>query len=75
MTTKTPIKVIKRDERDRQEKIAAESQPQLTAQQTAREMVANVSNWVSEFQQKRRTDTSQAIKHLFADTTAQPTEA
>lgn len=75
MTTKTPIKVIKRDERDRQEKAAAESQPQLTAQQTAREMVANVSNWVSEFQQKRRTETSQAIKQLLKDTTAQPNEA
>lgn len=75
MTTKAPIKVIKRDERDRQEKAAAENQPQLTAQQTAREMVANVSNWVSEFQQKRRTETSQAIKQLLKDTTAQPTEA
>lgn len=75
MTTKTPIKVIKRDERQRQDKAATQVEPKLTAQQTAREMVANVSSWVSEFQQKRRTETTQAIKHLFADTNPQPNEA
>jgi len=75
MTTKTPIKVIKRDERNRQEAIAEQSVPKLAKQQAAREMVANVGNWVSEFQQKSRAETSQAIKHLFADTSAQPNEA
>jgi len=75
MTTKAPIKVIKRDERTRQEANADQTAPTVTTQQAAREMVANVSTWVSEFQQKRRTETSEAIKHLFADTTAQPTEA
>ncbi|MGI8656599.1 MAG: hypothetical protein ACR2LC_15450 [Pyrinomonadaceae bacterium] len=76
MTTKAPIKVIKRDERTRQEALAEQqTAPKATTQQAAREMVANVSTWVSEFQQKRRTETSQAIKQLFADTNAQPTEA
>lgn len=75
MTTKAPIKVIKRDERNRQEANANQTAPTATTQQAAREMVANVSTWVSEFQQKRRAETSQAIKHLFADTNAHPTEA
>ncbi len=75
MTTKAPIKVIKRDERNRQEANAEQIAPTVTTQQAAREMVANVGTWVTEFQQKRRAETSQAIKHLFADTNAQPNEA
>jgi len=38
-------------------------------------MVATVSNWVTEFQQKRRNETTQAIKTLFPETTPQPSEA
>lgn len=72
MKTKTPIKVIKRDERGheraRQEEPAVEKK---TAKETARDMVATVSEWVSEFQQKRRTETKQAIKTLFPGTTPQ----
>jgi hypothetical protein len=68
MTKKTPIKVIKRDERNRQEKSAERSKTtRETAQDTARDMVANVTNWVNEFQQKRRAETSQALKTLFPD--------
>ncbi len=75
MTKKAPIKVIKRDERNRTEK--SEKKPKTTresAQETAREMVATVSNWVNEFQQKRRTETTQAFKTLFPEP-AQPNEA
>jgi hypothetical protein len=78
MTKKTPIKVIKREERNRKE-IASE-QPQnarKSAQETARDMVSTVSNWVNEFQQKRRTETSRALKNiqnLFPEPT-QPNEA
>jgi uncharacterized membrane-anchored protein len=78
MTKKTPIKVIKREERNRKE-IASE-QPQnarKSAQDTAREMVSTVTNWVNEFQQKRRTETSRAlqnIQNLFPEPT-QPNEA
>ena len=31
----------------------------------AREMVSTVSNWVSDFQQRRRQETKQAFKNLF----------
>jgi hypothetical protein len=76
MQKKTPIKIIKRDERNRQLQAAAEVAPERkTAQETARDMVANVSQWVSEFQQKRRSETAQAIKTLFADRTPQTSKA
>jgi hypothetical protein len=69
MTKKTPIKIIKREERNRQEKPEERSKTtRESAQDTARDMVATVSNWVSEFQQKRRVETSQAIKTLFPET-------
>jgi len=75
MTKKTPIKIIKRDERKRQEN--ATEQPttaRKTAQETARDMVTTVTNWVNEFQQKRRTETSRAIQTLFPER-PQPNEA
>lgn len=68
MKTKTPIKVIKRRER------ASQNEPtevKKSAKEAARDMVANVSEWVSEFQQKRRVETKQAIKSLFSETTPQ----
>jgi hypothetical protein len=37
-------------------------------------MVSTVTNWVTEFQQKRRTETSRALKTLFPEP-AQPHEA
>ena len=58
------IKVIKREERNRVE--PAEAKP-ATPRETAREMVSTVSTWVSEFQQRRRSETSEAIKKLFND--------
>ncbi len=73
MAQKTPIKVIKRDERNRKES-AAEQPQRKTAQETARDMVSTVSNWVQEFQQKRRTETTRAIQSLFPDP-ARPNEA
>lgn len=73
MAQKTPIRVIKRDERNRKES-AAEQPQRKTAQETARDMVSTVSNWVQEFQQKRRTETTRAIQSLFPDP-AQPNEA
>ena len=68
MQTKTPIKVIKREERTRQETVAeSATNVKKTTQETARDMVTTVSNWVNEFQQKRRTETKQAFKSLFPD--------
>ena len=76
MNTKTPIKVIKRSERNRKPVAVEEAVPEKkTTQQTARDMVATVSEWVSEFQQKRRRETSQALKTLFTDTTPQTSKA
>jgi hypothetical protein len=75
MQKKIPIKVIKRDERNRQQQPVAEVAERKTTQETAREMVANVTQWVNEFQQKRRSETAQAIKTLLADTTPQTSKA
>lgn len=76
MQKKTPIKIIKRDERNRQQQAAAEVVPERkSTQEAARDMVANVSQWVSEFQQKRRSETAKAIKTLFADPTPQTSKA
>jgi hypothetical protein len=76
MKKKAPIKVIKRDERSRQQKpaegVAAERK---SAQEAARDMVATVTQWVNEFQQKRRVETTRAIKTLFTDSTPQTSKA
>lgn len=75
MTRKTPIKVIKRDERKRSEKAGAQDEVvRKSPQEAAREMVNTVTNWVNEFQQKRRTETTRAIQKLFPEP-AQPNEA
>lgn len=79
MTKKTPIKIIKREDRNRQQVESEKPQnARKTAQDTAREMVGTVTNWVNEFQQKRRTETSRAIQNiqnLFPEPAAQPNEA
>ena len=76
MQKKTPIKVIKRGERNRQQQPAAEAVAErTTAKEAARDMVATVSQWVNEFQQKRRSETAQAIKTLFPDTAPQTSKA
>jgi len=76
MQKKIPIKVIKRDERNRQQQPVAEVvSERKSAQEAAREMVANVTQWVNEFQQKRRSETAQAIKTIFSDPTPQTSKA
>lgn len=68
MSKKTPIKIIKRDERNRQDKQEASAKTaRPSAQETVRDMASTVANWVSEFQQKRRTETTRAMKHLFPE--------
>ena len=62
MSEKKPIRIIKKDERNRKEKPVAKG---TTAAQTAREMVQTVTNWVTELQQKRRVETAKAIKSLL----------
>lgn len=76
MNTKT-IKVIKRSERNRHEEATAtvDTAAKKSAQEAARDVVSTVTGWVSEFQQKRRAETAQAIKTLFSDTTPQASKA
>ncbi len=75
MKTKQPIKIIKRGERAVEKAAPEQEVVKKSAQESARDMVATVSSWVNEFQQRRRTETAQAIKTLFADTAARPTGA
>lgn len=77
MNTKTPIKIVKRGDRNRQQETATEetAPAKKTAQQAARDVVSTVSEWVNEFQQKRRMETTQAIKTLFSETTPQTSKA
>jgi hypothetical protein len=80
MKTKQPIKVIKRSERVSRAAEQLQQQPadelaKKTTQETARDMVATVSSWVNDFQQRRRNETTQALKTLFADTAVRPTGA
>lgn len=79
MKTKQSIKVIKRSERvsreAEQQQQPAEDLSKKTTQETARDMVATVSSWVNDFQQRRRNETAQALKTLFPDTAARPTGA
>ena len=64
MSEKKAIKIIKKDERIRKQKPA----PKVNSTaQTARDMVQTVTNWVNELQQKRRTETANAIKRLMPD--------
>ncbi len=76
MTTKAPIKVIKRNERTQQDQLAEKATAvKKSTQESARDMVATVTGWVSEFQQKGRVETKQAFNALFSDTVPQPTKA
>ena len=75
MNRKTPIKIIKRDERNRQEKPVEEAAAKKSTQEAARDVVATVTEWVNEFQQKRRQETAQAIKTLFSETAPQASKA
>ena len=75
MKTKQSIKIIKRGERAVEKAAPEQEVVNKTTKELARDMVANVSSWVDEFQQRRRNETAQAIKTLFADTAARPTGA
>jgi hypothetical protein len=59
------VKVIKRSEvvkKGPRVKVGG-SMPKRTA---AREMVSNVTNWVSDFQQRKRDETKVAFEQLFS---------
>lgn len=61
MNTKGKIKVIKKGSQPAVEPKVVKN----STKTAAREMVSNVSNWVTDFQQRRREETKQAIEKLF----------
>jgi uncharacterized membrane-anchored protein len=65
MTAKAKIKVIKKGEA--KEVVEAPVKIEIKKNQAAREMVSTVTNWVSEFQQRRRDETKQAIENFFTN--------
>jgi hypothetical protein len=69
MSGKKTIRVVKKNEKNREQKPNKKN----SARDTAREMVQNVTNWVTEFQQRRRTETATALKILSE--TPPPTRA
>lgn len=60
MSEKKPIRIVKKGEKIRP---VVKAKPN-TARETARDMVETVTNWVAEFQQRRRTETTNALRIL-----------
>lgn len=62
MNNKGKIKVIKKGTQP----VVQKKVEKKSTQESARQMVSNVTNWVTDFQQRRREETKQAIEQLFA---------
>ena len=60
MSEKKTIRIIKKGEKPRPIVKAKAN----TARETARDMVETVTNWVTEFQKKRREETSNALRMI-----------
>lgn len=60
MSEKKTIRIIKKGEKPRPIVKAKAN----TARETARDMVETVTNWVTEFQKKRREETSHALRMI-----------
>jgi uncharacterized membrane-anchored protein len=60
MSEKKTIRIIKKGEKSRPVVKAKAT----TARETARDMVGTVTNWVTEFQQRRRVETTNALRIL-----------
>ncbi len=64
MTSKAKVKVIKKGElKNAEQPIIIEKK---STQAAAREMVSTVSNWVNDFQQRRREETKQAFEKFLS---------
>ena len=72
MTEKLKIKVIKKGTVIKAAS-AAKAKP-VSKRESAREMVSNVTNWVSDFQNRKRQGTKLAIENLFGQQ-IRPTES
>ena len=69
MTTKGKIKVIKKGTQAVAATAAAAKSAEIEKKSTkaaAREMVSNVSTWVTEFQQRKRVETRNAVQQFFS---------
>lgn len=66
------VKIIKRAERAKRKPGSAKA-ARDSARKAATDMVATVTTWVSEFQEKQRDDTTKAIDSLIRS--RQPNEA
>ena len=66
MTTKGKIKVIKKGTQAAAPQTIATEVEKKSTKVAAREMVSNVSNWVTEFQQRKRVETRSAIEQFFS---------
>jgi len=60
MSEKKTIRIVKKGEKLRPVAKAKTN----TARETARDMVQTVTTWVTEFQQRRRTETTNALRIL-----------
>lgn len=63
MDTKLKVKVIKKGEIREQAK--PKFQETRSKRAAAREMVSNVTDWVNDFQNRKRVETKLAIEQLF----------
>ena len=61
MNTKGKIKIIKKGSQP----VVKQTVENVSTKTVAREMVSNVTNWVSDFQLRKREETKQAIESLF----------
>ncbi|HVS20433.1 MAG TPA: hypothetical protein VHD88_01230 [Pyrinomonadaceae bacterium] len=73
MSEKKVIKVVKRAERSNRKAKSAKP-ARDAARKAATDMVATVTNWVNEFQQKQSDETTKAISNLMR-ARQQPNEA
>ena len=61
MSDKKTIRIVKKGEKSRP---VVKAKATTSARETARDMVDTVTNWVTEFQQKRRVETTNALRML-----------
>lgn len=70
MSGKNRVRIVKKGERTQDQNPVTRKH---SAREAARDVVGTVTNWVTEFQQKRRTETATALKLLSE--TPPPTRA
>ena len=73
MSEKKSIKVVKRAERANRKSASVKARRD-SARKSARNMVATVTDWVNEFQEKQTHETTKAINNLIR-ARQQPNEA